>query len=1835
MKLIKFVNNKISTLIRSSFHFIYKITLTRNTRIFLEQNKLGSEVKIFQTNGQENSGKFVNFGRDYIVLRINSGNKVTILTKTITSYIVLNEHILKHEKNAQDVENTQIKDDKSYQFFEISSKAISVQTQTEAITSESVSKIYDIEGRFQTAIQTAKSSFKIKIPDFNISLDEISSQDKKLWDSIIERYKYAKRNKELNSKFDRINRIISDLEKLNNNYPSSSTIKRHLAYFYSLLEKWDKAIEYYQDTVFLSNALYDWFNLAVVAWKSNRYEITCYSLEQFLSQRVFIEEKDAWFIYTSLLEILTNYPAFKKLYQATEREILNDEFVLLLETGIYLIKTAVNQQEAEKFVQRWIRKEPLKLVLEDILNYIDTNLYNSYDDYHNFTLEYLSFKSQIIEYINSNKQKKEFLTNQKEGYIFTYKKTKGYGSLRDVKGNQFNFNHRDIQDDALLTILAKTTTSQFQQGNRIAVFFELANDGFNQSKVVKLCLRSKTDNLAEEEQHEKVLKDILQDSNAYVRALSALLVKQDLEKAAEFFRQAIDKRDNFEKSIECIARVLEELGRIQEAINIVARYLPQLTEQKLFEDLLLRMYLKLEQYKNSAILLEKQIEVTKNNGKKCELLWKLVSCYIRYEDFEHAENKFKKILELQPNNTEVKKDIVLCLLKQQKYEESKYYLNEIFDKNDELEIKIFLEKINKLKVKEDFDNLQKLISNQLDEIASSQLKPLISDSTFSKFITHLQIDIKIKEILKTANKLASFNRYSEAIYEVRKVFSIDPENLKAKEFEKEFIEAQRKQSVQNLKNKNKNLSVFNQGKEALDTGNLEEAERLLIRAIKEGDRHESAIKELAALKQRKNQHEEAIHLLQNYKHKAKDKVAILRVIANIHQSLGRYKEAILTLQEVLALTPNNSKNNVLKQIAFAYYNLQEYEESEKIFKRVLQQNPSDETARSRLELLDFLRENNQIDMQSEWNAWFAQEAVSDAQFKLGDFLNFHLEQCNYEGIEAEKKQSKLFTERDVEKLTLVADKKLSIKRPDERAKYYLSAAKIQIHHLGSEPDETQPREYLRNFCAAMGDACILNNKDNDVAQGYYAEAFRVAPDWIDQLEVKLLQYIRVYYSTAEDVLTTDRRSADVESSLEQALKIPNLGRIVIEGLLYLSWLNRDLGYFLIRKITPNKHLRAMVESYCCEILGEKANTTTSKLAFLQLWKRGEAFIDYRERDIRDELVYLHSAATRLDSLENQISRVQNIKQKLIFKIDRNRLNQIQIILNNLYEYSQNTSYSEREYYKDKIKNRIKEFLEEVKNNPTKYSWELFHPYVISLGETIEKHFNQIQLEAEPEQLKTEFVIDSYPDKESIIECQIRISNEEGKSTASSIKIKVKNSPANEYIPQQEYIAVSEFLEGGKSVTCYIPINVSQTAKESRFTLYYQLSYKTRTGKRIDKDHSEAISLYSAKDFKQINNPYSSYAQGNIVEEENMFYGRDMLIANLILSIHNSSSKKSFMFYGQKRTGKSSILYHLQQKLTLPIIPVRFSIQGGDMSFPNFLYQIALEINEAFDDLNYQRYPSISIKVPPLEELKENPQMRFQEYMSELRKKMREIDEYRDAKIMLLIDEFSYIYGLIKRGIVPDIFMQFWKALLEKGYFGTVLVGQDYMPKFINSFPNEFQIAENQRVSYLAREDAEKLIIKPIIRQENQESRYKGNAVNRLIDLTAGSPYYIQIFCNRLVEYMNRKKLDYVTEADIDRIKDDLINGNNSLDGGAFDNLTSAGDNNTDNISKDDAEAVLHDIANGSRLQPYCDRSAITAHTSANIDDVLKDLETRQVIEKQGTGFRIKVELFKEWLLKHQ
>ena len=117
--------------------------------------------------------------------------------------------------------------------------------------------------------------------------------------------------------------------------------------------------------------------------------------------------------------------------------------------------------------------------------------------------------------------------------------------------------------------------------------------------------------------------------------------------------------------------------------------------------------------------------------------------------------------------------------------------------------------------------------------------------------------------------------------------------------------------------------------------------------------------------------------------------------------------------------------------------------------------------------------------------------------------------------------------------------------------------------------------------------------------------------------------------------------------------------------------------------------------------------------------------------------------------------------------------------------------------------------------------------------------------------------------------------------------------------------------------------------------------------------------------------------------------------------------------------------------------------------------------------------------------------------------------------------------------------------------------------------------------------------------------------------------------------MNVKHAGLVTEADVEHVKNELIDGVNAFGLDKFDNLLNSGDKSSDAILDEDTLEVLKTIANNSSNVDLCHRDRIVCTTSSPIDTILHDLEKRDVIECRGQrSYRIRVGLFKEWLDSH-
>ena len=770
------------------------------------------------------------------------------------------------------------------------------------------------------------------------------------------------------------------------------------------------------------------------------------------------------------------------------------------------------------------------------------------------------------------------------------------------------------------------------------------------------------------------------------------------------------------------------------------------------------------------------------------------------------------------------------------------------------------------------------------------------------------------------------------------------------------------------------------------------------------------------------------------------------------------------------------------------------------------------------------------------------------------------------------------------------------------------------------------RKRLRYFAAAMGDACALEARVTaDVIRAYYSEAVSVKTDWDDVVDFKLRQLVMSY--TLNNVqLLEDGRVPPLEKALALVMAQKPLAPKVLVALLALPT-QGEVAARLIRRIWADRTTREQFQQALAAHL-DRQEAPNDQTTFTEAWVAAAEQDRNRRRAYR-QITSLSEAGPALAALDQhgtELNRIYQEMRDLAPVTDLGRIGSCQQIISNLRQYSAQTVYVERERLFHSVRMSMRNLVAEFETAPTVLSVETLHPYLLGLDFELAQDFDQYAAKAAPESLKVEVVVSRFLPAASEVTVQLQVSNGADASPVSNVELELVHTA--DYTAAKDVVWVAESIGAGESKTCQISLMANISAiKQELITLHCRVSFTLRSQRRVTAAvEPKSIRLHADAEWVEIENPY---AAGLPVKDQHMFKGRDQLIGELVETV--GDSRGSVVVYGQKRAGKSSVLFHLKEALTLPHLAVNFSVQDltGTVNFADLLYSIAREfyetLSERVEDEGWQAAPP---PTPDITEIRLAELPKFIEYMRVLHRWLKDVPGLADSNLVLLIDEFTVIHKEIRSRNLPADFMKGWKALLEKGFFRCVLVGNDLMPRFIQDYPNEFQVALQKRVSSLDPMYARALIEDPI-RLPDGQSRYRGNAVDRILALTGCSPYYIQLFCHDLVEYMNREDVlaPAIGPADIDIVAKKMIT--TELDESHFDNLLTPGDREVTDISESLVIDVLRATHREAGAHMYHEVNP-DAHPEA--ERVIQDLVRRQVLERiTGDRYRIQVGLFSEWL----
>ena len=1015
-----------------------------------------------------------------------------------------------------------------------------------------------------------------------------------------------------------------------------------------------------------------------------------------------------------------------------------------------------------------------------------------------------------------------------------------------------------------------------------------------------------------------------------------------------------------------------------------------------------------------------------------------------------------------------------------------------------------------------------------------------------------------ESLLQRARNLLHGSQHSLAMALVRRVLSTDPTNEAADQLEEEVKEDIKRQLRDRGTGLPKGEGPYARAKRAqLIDQDLKAAEELFNQAIRQGDKPESAIKDLASVLQQQGRAEHAIALLRNNAKRFKDS-SYDNMLATLYQHAGRHDDAIRVLTRLRNATKPPHDGPLLRRIALSHVKRAKYDDAERVLQELLDRSPDDRSAARWLASLEDARQAGSYDEAEkiiEDLGGLAEEGV-----ELSSLARAAIEHCTYEGVNPAALRAGTAGTEEVAHVEELA-KQLGTKRPRDRAAYYLSAAALLMRESGDrKPGRIY--SYLRRYFASMAYASWNDKKAADVVRSYYVESLAlVFDDNLDEAWRSLLRYLATFSpAKLEDVEATLPPSGwgrivprqKYRNGLQKTLAMieTDAGTSWLEGLFVVgsqsSFARRHLGHAIL----TSRPLQTAFAS----LLDITRNQASNVQETWQSRCREHERIQQRRLSIcRTWTRYQINVA----SMEELGAQLRDAFEGTSSEVDRRRMNALGDIVIAALGFCRASDFEERERNYWLVTTQVDRFREEVIDAPTQYSHEGLLPVADRLRSLIEEEYAQMARTSGAE-LSLRLLVDEYVrGQKGELRLQIEVSNKRGCSPASSVQVCLGPGDSKYFAADRWEREVVSTLRGGNIEVTQMEVHPKAAALEDRaFSIDAVAVYQNRLGEeKRTEAHAWTVRLYPDEEFQYLENPYTAFAEGGPVDEPEMFVGRDDFLNRLEGSLLSGSGSKSIVMFGQKRAGKSSLLEHLRRRLVRKegIVPICFSLQeiAPELSVPALFHRILQGASEALEKLQFDGRDVPDFSPPGIEALESHATPRFHDAMSCLVRAMRRGPSV--LKLILLVDEFTDIFKEIRKERIPREFMKAWKAIIEKKYFASVLVGQDIMPAFKAEFPNEFGVTEDIRVTYLADVAAAILVRKPI-----GEERFAGSAVARLLNLTAGSPYYTMMFCARLVDYMNTTHSVIVTEADILAVEEEMLSGDRRLTRDKFDNLLLCG-----------------------------------------------------------------------------
>lgn len=361
--------------------------------------------------------------------------------------------------------------------------------------------------------------------------------------------------------------------------------------------------------------------------------------------------------------------------------------------------------------------------------------------------------------------------------------------------------------------------------------------------------------------------------------------------------------------------------------------------------------------------------------------------------------------------------------------------------------------------------------------------------------------------------------------------------------------------------------------------------------------------------------------------------------------------------------------------------------------------------------------------------------------------------------------------------------------------------------------------------------------------------------------------------------------------------------------------------------------------------------------------------------------------------------------------------------------------------------------------------------------------------------------------------------------------------------------------------------------------------------------------------------HNPYRAGKPLTSDEGFFGRDDIIEKVRM-ILDSRQNNLVVLYGQRRIGKTSILHKLERSLpNPPYFAINFDLQDkAHLPLNEVLYAIAAECAK-----------KAGLQFDSTEEFVSDPDAFHETFLPLLYKNLD-----KEKRLVLLFDEFDVLDQSQEK--LPDTaaanaFHPYLRKLIgaHPDLCFVFVVGRR-MEELGYEYLSTFKSSHNILVFVLAENDAVELIR----RGERDGIVYEEDAIQEILFVTRGHPYFIQLICqevfNKNIPDQNNGKLIITKNMVKEAVPAAIKNGSSAFNW-IWHGLPSA------------ERIIFSVIAEGTQTgQVLTENDIAKILQGAGVRMLVRELNIAPVklvewnmLEKVGDGYRFYFEILRRWV----